>query len=155
MSEEAQEAAAAAQQRAAAASAAASAAVQQAASSVSNAVEQAVEEAAAAAAALARNMRSVFEAQPAGWGVHEAIRGRTGAWSSLYKWCNVLLLLRLSSSQCTCNSSCWAIWYHSYSHQAIEEAAAAAAALISTCGPCLRRSLLGGACMKPFAAEQV
>jgi hypothetical protein len=49
---------------------------------VSNAVEQAVEEAAAAAAALARNMRSVFEAQPAGWGVHEAIRGRTGGCSA-------------------------------------------------------------------------
>jgi hypothetical protein len=37
----------------------------------------AVEEAAAAATSLARNMRSVFEQQQAGWGANEAIR-RTG-----------------------------------------------------------------------------
>ncbi|WIA40969.1 hypothetical protein OEZ86_004617 [Tetradesmus obliquus] len=89
---EAQEAAAAAQQRAAAASAAASAAVQQAASSVSSAMEQAVEEAAAAAAALARNMRGVFEAQPAGWGVHEAIRGRTGLLEDISLFSQLLVM---------------------------------------------------------------
>jgi len=68
-------------------------AVQQAASSVSRQVEEAaaaaaaaVEEAAAAATALARNMRSVFEQQQAGWGANEAIR-RTGGLPVLVLCC--------------------------------------------------------------------
>eukprot|EP00879_Flechtneria_rotunda_P019609 GHRR01020604.1.p1 GENE.GHRR01020604.1~~GHRR01020604.1.p1 ORF type:complete len:670 (+),score=219.67 GHRR01020604.1:120-2129(+) len=79
-----------AQEKAAAAQTAATAAVQQAATTVTTAVEAAVEEATAAAAALARNMRGVFEQQPAGWGANEVIR-RTGLLEDLSLFSQLLV----------------------------------------------------------------